>query len=189
MRVPVIGTPMGDDVPQIVCERTTESVVEGIKQFVFQRHALIEEARQIAENYDWKIIVENNLLKWYFEVLDRNNMANTARRIYHQSTINKVQDTMMFKYLDGARVDLVGSSDFKYKSELFIQDTQEVIYGCEIKCGMFAQSARKYHRNYAWKITDEKGNEFLQPYDAKTKGFTWPSKVQVWEIPWLGCRL
>lgn len=167
--VPVIGTPMGDDVPQIVCERTTESVVEGIKQFVFQRHSLIEEARQIAENYDWKIIVENNLLKWYFEVLDRNNMANTARRIYHQSTINKVQDTMMFKYLDGARVDLVGSSEFKYKSELFIQDTQEVIYSCEIKCGMFAQSARKYHRNYAWKITDEKGNEFIQPYDAKNK--------------------
>ena len=167
--IPVIGTPMGDDVPQIVCERTTESVVEGIKRFVFERNALIAEARQIAENYDWKIIVENNLLKWYFEVLDRNNMANTARRIYHQSTINKVQDTMMFKYLDGARVDLIGSSDFKYKSELFIQDTQEVIYGCEIKCGMFAQSARKYHRNYAWKITDEKGNEFIQPYDAKNK--------------------
>jgi autotransporter strand-loop-strand O-heptosyltransferase len=167
--VPVIGTPMGDDVPQIVCERTTESVVEGIKQFVFQRHSLIAEARKIAENYDWKIIVENNLLKWYFEILDRNNMANTARRIYHQSTINKVQDTMMFKYLDGARVDLVGSSDFQYKAELFIQDTQEIVYSAQIKCGMFAQSARKYHRNYAWKITDEKGNEFIQPYDAKNK--------------------
>ena len=167
--VPVIGTPMGDDVPQIVCERTTESVIEGIEQFVFQRYSLIEEARQIAEKYDWKIIVENNLLKWYFQVLDRKNMANTARRIYHQSTINKVQDTMMFKYLDGARVDLVGSSDFQYKAELFIQDTQEIVYSAQIKCGMFAQSARKYHRNYAWKITDEKGNEFIQPYDAKNK--------------------
>lgn len=167
--VPVIGTPMGDDVPQIVCERTTESVIEGIKQFIFQRRSLIEQARQIAEKYDWKIIVENNLLTWYFKVLDRNNMANTARRIYHQSTFNKVQDTMMFKYIDGARVDLIGSSEFKYKSELMIWDTEEIIYGAELKCGMFAQSARKYHRNYAWKITDEKGNEYLHPFDAKNK--------------------
>lgn len=168
--VPVIGTPMGIDVPQIICERTTESVVEGIKQFVFQRNSLIAEARLIAENYDWKIIVENNLLKWYFQVLDRNNMANTARRIYHQSTINKVQDTMMFKYLDGARVDLVGSSDKTYKAELSVRDKHlGIIFGADLKCGMFAQGAMKYHRYWEWKITDEKGNEFLHPYDATDK--------------------
>jgi len=34
---------------------------------------------------------------------------------------------------------------------------------------MFAQSARKYHRNYAWKITDGKGNEYVHPFDAKNK--------------------
>ena len=168
--VPVIGTPMGQDVPQIICERTTESVVEGINKFINNIFELSLEARKIAENYDWKIIVENNLLKWYFQVLDKNNMGNTARRIYHQSTINKVQDTMMFKYLDGARVDLVGNSDKTYRAELSVRDKHlGVIFSADLKCGMFAQGSKKYHRNWLWKITDEKGNECRQFYDAKDK--------------------
>jgi autotransporter strand-loop-strand O-heptosyltransferase len=34
---------------------------------------------------------------------------------------------------------------------------------------MFAKSAKRYHREWVWKITDEEGREYLHPYDAKGK--------------------
>jgi len=167
--IPVIGTPMGEDVPLIECERDTQSVIEAINFLIPQIKTYSIKADEVAEKYNWKNIVENNLLPWYLKSLDRDSMANVGRRIYHQAVRQDDSDKFMVKYIDGAQVDVVGKSNRKYKCEVYDHNTGEVVFTTELGCGMFAKSAKRYHREWVWKITDEEGREYLHPYDAKGK--------------------
>lgn len=167
--IPVIGTPMGEDVPLVHCERNTESVITAIKQVHMNLNYYSRQAYEVAEKYNWKNIVENNLLPFYSESIEKNSMANVGRRIYHQTVRQDVTDKFMVKYIDGAQVDVVGKSDREYKAEVYDHNTGEYVFGTTLKCGMYAKSAKRYHREWVWKITDQDGKEYLHPYDAKGK--------------------
>ena len=167
--IPVIGTPMGNGVPLLECSRETQSVINCIKKVSQDIDRYSVKANEVANKYNWNHIVENNLLPFYFNSLDRNNMANTGRRIYHQATRNDERDKFMVKYIDGGQIDVVGRSNKKYKCEIYDHNTGEVVYQTELNCGMYGKSAKRYHREWIWRITDEEGNVFLHPYDAKGK--------------------
>lgn len=167
--VPVIGTPMGKDVPQVVCERDTASVIEALVKVIPEIKKYSLEAREIALNYDWKNIVENNLLSWYFKVQDKKSMGNVARRIYHQTKVKNQDDNILFNYIEGAKIDVVGHSDKIYNAQIWDSQTNQFVYQADLKCGMFAQSAKKYHRSWIWKITEPDGKIHTHAYNANGK--------------------
>lgn len=167
--IPVIGTYMGENVPQIICERTTDSVIDSINHVIPLLKYYSSKADEIAEKYNWKNIVENILLPFYLKSLDRENMANTGRRLYQQTIRHELTDKFLVKYIDGAQIEVVGKSNREYKVELVDINTGKIFYSSNLKCGMYAKAAIRYHREWVWRITDEKGNEFLHPYDANNK--------------------
>lgn len=167
--LPVVGTYMGENVPQVVCKRETADVVLNLSYAINKLEDLSIKARNTALMHDWKIIVKNNLLPWYEKFANRNDMSNTARRIYHQATRKNVQDKFLIKYIDGAQIDVVGTSNREYHVEIIDPTTNEAFYGTSLKCGMYAKSARRYHRDWIWRITDSEGNQYEHKYDASGK--------------------
>jgi len=167
--IPVIGTYMGEDVPLMLCERDTNSVIDCINSMipVLKQYSL--KADEVAEKYNWKNIVRDNLLDYYNQSLDRKNMQNTGRRIYHQAVRKEAIDKFVFKYIDGAQVDVVGQSEKEYKVQQINYLTGDVIFETNLKCGMYAKSAKRYHREWVWKIIDSENREYLHPFDAEDK--------------------
>lgn len=84
--LPVIGTAMGDNVPSVVVERDVEQIVNAIKEVESSYDTYQSRAIRTAINYDWSVIVKDQLLPAYNNLIQEENMGVVARRIYTQTT-------------------------------------------------------------------------------------------------------
>lgn len=84
---------------------------------------------------------------------------------YNTSSIKnkQIEEKINFEisYLDGARLDIIGNTDYKYHVEFYNLDTNSLIYFSDISCGMFSAANKKYYVNWNIRVFNKSTNKVL----------------------------
>ena len=146
--LPVIGTAMGDDVPSVVVERDVEQIVNAIKEVERSYDIYQSRAIRTAMNYDWSLIVKNQLLPAYNNLVEEENMGVVARRMYNQTTKRITENIINIHYLDGATCEIIGNKKANYLVKFWDNDTNKLLHQSTITNSMWTKCNHAYFINY-----------------------------------------
>jgi autotransporter strand-loop-strand O-heptosyltransferase len=138
-------------------ERDVQQIITGINHVIENYDNFRLEALNTAEKYSYKNKTEE-LLEIYTEIIkERNTMRNKLIRIYEETPITikdeiKQHNIINYSFLNGAKVEIIGSDNKEYYIEFIDGDTGNIEYSTTIKNNHWCKTAKEYFVNWYIKV-------------------------------------
>jgi autotransporter strand-loop-strand O-heptosyltransferase len=161
--LPTVGT--YDGTPKIgglrKIERSTESVVNGLKYVIENWTELYNETKETRINFDWSIITKR-LIDIYesVKIIKKHYQSEDSKSLYIKTfeeteiTHREPRDNVSFNvhFVGNPTIDVKGNSSKMYRVEFW--DSNNLIYNSEIKTGMWSKLSAGYFKNVICKVFD-----------------------------------
>lgn len=137
-----------------VCKRDLEEAQAAINLVDSQYEEFREDALENASKNSYKNRV-HELVKLYSEYRER-IFANQLEIAYGGTKIvhTEVRNTIKITFDDGAKVDITGPVQRKYKAKFIDSLTNSVAYEAELNTGMWAATSTKYYNKWLVEVYD-----------------------------------
>jgi autotransporter strand-loop-strand O-heptosyltransferase len=160
---PTVGT--YDGTPKIgglrKIERSTESVVSGLKYVIENWGKLFKETQETRFDFDWHTITER-LVGIYksVKIINKNYKSEDTKNLLIDSLTNTIiqhrepRDNVSFNisFVENPMIEIKGSSSKKYKVEFWSDN--DLIYQSNLGVNMWSKLNTSYYKNYLCKIYD-----------------------------------
>lgn len=166
--LPILTTDCGGELYTIPIKRNVKTVedaiVSTIKSYDFHRTKTLESVKQ----FDWKTVV-NKLSEQYTMITTKTDMRSSALKIYKDMKRTHVDNTITVNFIDGPFVEITGPNDVDYFTEFIDADTDEVVYGLNMKTNTWARTNRKWFTNWKIRVKSSTGKTFEHIFNAEGK--------------------
>lgn len=174
---PTVGT--YDGTPKIgglrKIERSTESVVSGLKYVIENWGKLFKETQETRFDFDWHTITER-LVGIYksVKIINKNYKSEDTKNLLIDSLTNTViqhrepRDNVSFNahFVGQPTVEIKGSGNKKYVVEFW--DDKTLVYKDQLSVNMWSMLNAKYYKPWTCKIYD--GTELVYEHKINLKG-------------------
>lgn len=149
-------------------ERDVTEIVNGINHVINNYSDISKRCLITANNLSFKDLTKK-LINNYIDVIKkRNNMKENLIRIYEETQINQVnilkkKNTVHYTFINGPKVEILGSDDAEYFVEFIDSDTNETVYSSNIKNNCWCKCSKEYYIN--WYIKVQKLNPLTSKYE------------------------
>lgn len=141
-----------------------------VENYVEEKKRALKESFEIHKNFSWESVgkVGYETIKKFYEKLPSINSNK-------KTTKNKIE----ISYLDGPKVEILGTENKKYFVEFINKENQEVLHSQLIENNMWVCCTKKYYIPWQIKINGEvvdelnlKGKTILISFESKSLGDT-----------------
>jgi autotransporter strand-loop-strand O-heptosyltransferase len=138
-------------------ERDVQQIITGINHVIENYDNFRLEALNTAEKYSYKNKTEE-LLEIYTEIIkEGNTMRNKLIKIYEETPITikneiKQHNIINYSFLNGAKVEIIGSDNKEYHIEFINGDTGNIEYSTTIRNNHWCKTAKEYFVNWYIKV-------------------------------------
>ena len=157
--LPIVATyEPGNKLPGLYCvERNIQQIIDGINYIIKNYNEYRNLALNTADKYSYKNRIAE-LLKLYQKIIkNKNNMKEKLIKIYEETPINdrniiKKSNTINYTFINGAKVEILGSEDNEYYIEFINDDTGNIEYSTTIRNNHWCKTAKEYFVNWYIKV-------------------------------------
>ena len=163
--LPIVGTfEENNSLPGLYrIQRTTESVVGGIKHVIQNYDVFKNDCLSTATEKSWNNIT-TQLINFYNKNESYMSMKSQLESIYNTTNINYrkrslPRNTIKCEFNEGCKLEIVGSIDSSYNIKFFDKRNNKLIYETVIKNNMWCMPSIKYFVDWQIKVLDLSTNE------------------------------
>jgi autotransporter strand-loop-strand O-heptosyltransferase len=162
--------------------RNTESIVKGINKVVLNYPSYLDKCNDDRQNFDWSKIV-NRLIDSYKSIINIKKEYNSKetkelyKNVYNSSKKRKGEVYrepiekigIDINLVMGAKVELKGISNRKYKVEFFDSINNELVFSTEIGVGQWCKPNKQYYTDWHIKVSTEGNIVYDKKIDLNNK--------------------
>lgn len=157
--LPVIATfEPGNNLPGLYrVERDLNQIINAVNYTINNYDLISKKSLETANNYSF-INVTKKLINNYKEIIKiKNNMRENLIRIYEETNITNIntitpKNKIIYTYINGAKVEILGNDEKKYKVEFINNDSKEIEYSTYINNNNWCKTIKEYYINWHIKV-------------------------------------
>jgi len=165
--LPVIGTAMGEDVPQYVVERDVDEIVEAIQKVSLDYATYCTEAVLTAQKYDWLNVVKEQLLPEYENFLKPKNMGYVAKSMYEKTSKRIAENKIYVSFVDGATCEIIGNKKSNYLVKFYDSKNNNLLHESHISNSMWTKCNHSYYLDYRIEVWENEKLIFEETINLK----------------------